>query len=102
MEKIEFATFDAAEYIRDETDIAAYLNASLDDIDMLPVALRTIVRARGVNKIAEETGIPHKTLYRALNGDSEIKLSLLHKLSAVLGVNLRFSNASEAEEQVAA
>lgn len=90
----KLSKFDPAERIHTEEDAATFLNAALaENPELLPAALRTIARAKGINQVVEETGISHKTLYRALNGESELKFSTLQKLTHSFGLSLQFTNA---------
>lgn len=60
---------DASEYLETEADIAAYLNAALEDGDtaVIAAALREIARAKGMTQLARETGITRDGLYKALS-----------------------------------
>jgi probable addiction module antidote protein len=50
--------FDASEYLRDEADIAAYLEAAAaeEDPQVLAAALRDVARARGTSEVAGRHG----------------------------------------------
>lgn len=63
-----FTTFDAAEYLDSDEAIAAYLNEAMKDgdPDLLLSALSDIARARGMTKIAEDSGLGRESLYKAL------------------------------------
>lgn len=99
----KLSRFDPAERIHNSSDAATFLNAALaENPALLPAALHTIARAKGINEIVEETGIPRKTLYRALNGESELKLDTLYKLTEALGVSLQFANTHNAKTKAAA
>lgn len=51
--------FDASEYLRDEADIAAYLEAAAteEDARVLAAALGDVARARGMSELARKTGL---------------------------------------------
>jgi probable addiction module antidote protein len=55
----DLPTFDPAEHLKDDADIAAYLSLVIDEGDAgeLAHALGIAARARGMAHIAEETGI---------------------------------------------
>ena len=64
------APFRAGEHLRDESEIAAYVEAMLEDGDarIVPVALRTVADAvGGMAALAERTGLSRETLYRTLS-----------------------------------
>jgi probable addiction module antidote protein len=52
---IETKPFDAAEYLETEEDIAAYLKEVFEagDAALIPAALGTVARARGISSIAK-------------------------------------------------
>ncbi|WP_250634268.1 addiction module antidote protein [Pinirhizobacter soli] len=58
-----FTRFDAAEFLDSEEMIAAYLTEALAKNDPAQVitALGTIARARGMTKIAQDTGLGRGT-----------------------------------------
>ncbi len=65
MSKIKIRPFDASNYLKDEADITAYLQAAMEDGDpaLLAAALGDIARARGMTQLARDTGpIPGKPL----------------------------------------
>lgn len=65
MDERKFRIFDAAEFLDSEEAIAAYLSAVLDenDPDLLLAALGDIARARGMAKLAEDSGLNRESLY---------------------------------------
>ncbi len=67
--KMKKATkWDASECFETEADIAAYLNAALEngDASVIAAALGDIARAKGMTQLAKETGITRDGLYKAL------------------------------------
>ena len=67
MAKTKTRAYDAAEYLETEDDMAAYLQAALEEADPALVihALGNIARARGMSQIARQTGLGRESLYRA-------------------------------------
>lgn len=66
--------------LRSDPRLAAdYLKAAIDDEDprVLLAALRTVVEARGMAKVAEAAKIPRESLYRALSPRGNPRLSTL-------------------------
>ena len=62
-------SFRASKCLRDERDIAAYLEAMLEDGEprVVPVALRTVADAvGGMAVLTERSGLRRETLYRTL------------------------------------
>ena len=62
-------SWDAADYLETETDIAAYLNAAFEDGDtpVIAAALGDVARAKGMTQLAKKTGITRDGLYKALS-----------------------------------
>ena len=61
------APFYAGKHLRDESEIAAYIEAMLEDgnAHIVPVALRTVADAvGGMAALAERTGLSREALYR--------------------------------------
>jgi probable addiction module antidote protein len=82
--------FDAAEYLKDEADIAAYVAAALAENDprVLAATLGAVARARGMTQLAKATGISREALYRALSADGNPGLETLFKVLGGLGLRL--------------
>ena len=91
MSKItDLPEFDAAEHLKDEQDIAAYLTVVLEENDpaALAHALGTIARARGMTAVAAEAGIGREALYKALRPNSQPRFDTIARVCAALGVKL--------------
>jgi len=71
-------------------DIAKYLDCVLQDNDaeLLVAALGHVARARGMAKIAEQTGISREALYRALKPNKKPRFETISKVCAALGLRL--------------
>ena len=72
--------------------VAEYLKAALEDADdprVLLIALRHLAEARGgMAKIAKAAGIERESLYRALSGQGNPRLSTLVAVVNALGMKL--------------
>lgn len=88
--KIKLVPFDAAEYLTDDETIAEYINAILeeDDTDLLLMALSDVARARGMAKVAKETGLGRESLYKALAPGAKPRFDTIIKVARALGVRL--------------
>jgi probable addiction module antidote protein len=86
----ELPEFDAAEYLNNEQDIAAYLTTVLEEGDpaLLAAALGDIARARGMTQVAKDSGITREALYKALRPGSEPRFDTVSRVCAALGVRL--------------
>ena len=87
---IETKVWDAAEVLNSPADIAAYLDAYLEDgtPEELLQALSTIVRSHGMSALARETGISREALYRAFSDNGNPTLDTLLRVLKALGVRL--------------
>jgi probable addiction module antidote protein len=82
--------FDMAEQLRDDEDIAVYLNLVLEDGDpaLLATALGDIARARGMTDISRASGITREALYKALRPNARPRFDTISKVCKALGVKL--------------
>ena len=91
MPKTKTRPWDLAEHLADAEDMAAYLEAALEDGDprMVAAALGDIARAKGMTQVARDTGLGRESLYKALSPDGNPELATLLKVVAALGLQLR-------------
>lgn len=90
--------FRASDYLRDERDIAAYLDAILADGDprVVPVALRSIADAvGGMAALAERTGLSRETLYRTLSNKGNPRLDTLATILEAFGLRIAVAPTSK-------
>ena len=88
------ASFRAADHLRTRADIAAYLEAMLEDGDprVVPVALRTVADAvGGIAALAEKTGLSRETLYRTLSDKGNPRLDTLGAILGAFGLRIAVS-----------
>jgi len=90
MAKTKTRPYDAAEYLETAEDMAAYLEAALEDGDPAVVthALGTIARARGMSQIARDTGLGRESLYKALSPGGNPEFATVLKVVRALGLKL--------------
>ena len=93
--KLKTTRYDSAEYLRDEKDIAAYLDAALEDGDPALVrhALNVIARARGMTQIARDSGIARESLYKALSESGNPEFATVLKVVRAMGLRLHVRTA---------
>lgn len=89
-----FAPFDSADYLNTFQDVAAYLEAVLeeseDDPQVIAAALGAIARSRNLSQIAREVGMSREGLYKALSSDGNPTLATVVKVAHALGLRLHF------------
>lgn len=95
--KETFSRWDAADYLKSEEDMAAYLQACLeeapDDPAFLATALGDVARARGMVQLAKETGITREGLYKALSKDGNPNFGTVLKVLHALGLKITLQPA---------
>jgi probable addiction module antidote protein len=82
--------WDAAETLKTKADIAAYLDAVLEDGDpeLLKAALGDIARAKGMTEIAAAAGLGRANLYKALSSKGNPEFTTVAKVLKALGLRL--------------
>lgn len=89
--KIETRPWDAAEHLETEEDMAAYLDAALEegDASLVVAVLGDIARAKGMSQIAREAGLGRESLYKALSPTGNPEFATILKVMRALGLRLR-------------
>jgi probable addiction module antidote protein len=84
------APFDPADYLNSEETIAEYLSGALEDPDpdIFLLAVRDVARARGMAKLAKDSGLGRESLYKALSPGAKPRYDTVLKLMHALGVKL--------------
>lgn len=90
MMAIDTKPFDSADFLGTPEDIAAYIDAWLEDgsPEEIREALSTVTRSKGMTAIAEASGLKRESLYKALSSKGNPTLDTLHKLLEALGLRL--------------
>jgi len=88
--KIKTRPWDVVEHLETEEDIAAYLEAVLEDGNpsLVSAALGDIARARGMTEIARESGLGRESLYKALSPEGNPEFATVMKVLRALGLSL--------------
>lgn len=90
MAKVKVAPFNASEYLDDEEVIAEYLTAALEDPnpEVFLIAVANVAKARGIAKVAQDSGLGRESLYKALAPGAKPRYETVRKLMDALGVKL--------------
>lgn len=90
MKKIKTSKWDAAEHLKTEEDMAAYLEAALEENDpaLIAAAIGDIARAKGMTKISKQTGLGRESLYKALSPEGNPEFATVLKVIDALGLKL--------------
>lgn len=91
--------FDVSEYLDTEESIASYLSSIIEESDpqLLLAAISDIAKARGMAKIACDSGLGRESLYKALKPDSKPRFETILKVLNSLGVKIQFNALHEKE-----
>ncbi|NCR38540.1 MAG: putative addiction module antidote protein [Microcystis aeruginosa W13-11] len=91
MNTIQTYPWDAAEHLETKEDIAAYLEAALEDGDpnLVVAALGDIARSKGMTNVARETGLGRESLYKALSLEGNPEFATVIKVIRSLGLRLQ-------------
>ncbi|MFN8737508.1 MAG: addiction module antidote protein [Betaproteobacteria bacterium] len=100
MPKIATKPWDPAEHLKTEEDMAAYLEAALEEGDpaLVAAALGDIARAKGMTQVARDTGLGRESLYKALSASGNPEFATVMKVIAALGLKL---HAAPADSDIA-
>ena len=98
MREEQFARYDSADYLKTEEDIAAYLEAVMeeggDDPAYVARALGVVARARNMTSLAQEVGMSRVGLNKALSGEGNPTLSTVLKVAKALGLKVSIQPAA--------
>lgn len=93
--------YDPAKYLDCDEVVAEYLTEALatGDVELISHAIGVVAKARGMTKIAEETGLSRESLYRALSADGRPQFETIERVLAALGLRLRAEPLSAADKR---
>jgi probable addiction module antidote protein len=92
---LETKPWDAADHLKSEAAVLAYIEAAMEDGDpaLITAALGDIARARGMSQIAQATGLSRESLYRALSPEGNPEFGTVVRVMKALGLRLTASAA---------
>jgi probable addiction module antidote protein len=92
MTKTKTSRYDVAEHLRNPEEMAAYLEACIEEADgdatFVAKALGDIARAKGMAQVARDAGLSRESLYKALSGDRSPGFDTILKVIGALGLEL--------------
>lgn len=93
MKKTLTSRYDVAEHLRTPKEMAAYLEASIEeangDAAFIAKALGDLARAKGMTQVARAAGVSRESLYKALSGERSPGFDTILKVIDALGLKLR-------------
>ena len=92
MAKTKTTRYDVAEHLRTSEEMAAYLEACLEEADgdasFIAKALGDIARAKGMSQVARDAGLSRESLYKALSGERTPNFDTILKVISAFGLKL--------------
>ena len=93
-----FTPYDSADYLTGIEDIAAYLEAAIDEAGDDPAfvaqALGTIARSGNVSELERRVGMSREGLYKALAADGNPSFATIMKVAGALGLRIHFESVA--------
>lgn len=93
-----FARYDSADYLETEKDIAAFLEAAMeegrDDPAFITRALGVVARARNFSQLAREAGLTRNGLDKALSGEGNPSFATVARVAKALGLRISIEPAT--------
>jgi probable addiction module antidote protein len=90
MKTTNTSRYDVAEHLRTPEEMAAYLEACLEesngDASFVAKALGDIARAKGMTQVAQKAGLSRESLYKALSGERTPGFDTILKVVHALGI----------------
>jgi probable addiction module antidote protein len=96
MTKTVTTVWDPADHLQTEQDMAAYLEAALEEGDsaLVAAALGDIARAKGMTQVARDAGLGRESLYKALSPAGNPEFATILRVVAALGLQLHATPAA--------
>ena len=92
MSKTVTTRYDVAEHLRTPKEMAAYLQACLEEADgdaaFIAKAIGDIARAKGMSQVVRDAGLSRESLYKALSGERSPDFDTILKVIGALGLKL--------------
>lgn len=98
---LKITELDVSEYLDSEDSIASYLSSIIEEGDpqLLLAAISDFAKARGMAKIALDSGLGRESLYKALKPESKPRFETVLKVLNSLGVKIQFNAIHEVEKK---
>jgi probable addiction module antidote protein len=87
---VKLTTYDPAEDLTSDAAMATFMAAAFatEDSGYIAHALGVVARAKGMARIAEQTGLSREQLYRSLSGQGNPTLKTTITVMKALGIEL--------------
>lgn len=89
-EELETTTFNVQDCLKTDEDMALYLEASLEEggPEQFYTALGDVIRAKGITRIAKETGLSRESLYKTFEPGRQPQFDTIWKITKALGLTV--------------
>ena len=96
--------WDAADHLRTQEDVVAYLEAAFEEGDprLIAAALGDAARSRGMTQVAQEAGRGRDSLYKALSINGNASFATVLSVLEALGLKLQPYSTQGQEQTTAA
>ena len=96
--------WDAADHLRTQEEVVAYLEAAFEDGDsrLIAAALGDVARSQGMSRVAADAGLGRESLYKALSVNGNASFATVLKVLGALGFKLQPYAAQRSEQLIAA
>jgi probable addiction module antidote protein len=96
MAKTKTQLWDASNHLETKEDVAAYLEAALEEGDpaLIAAALGDIARSKGMTQISRDTGLGRESLYKALSVEGNPEFATVLKVFQALGLRLQVTTVA--------
>lgn len=96
--------WDVADYLKSADDIAAYLEAVIEDGDTKEIlqALGIVARSAGMTEIAKKTGLGRESLYKALGPDGNPSFATVNNVLKALSLKITVTATDVASDDAVA
>jgi len=91
--KKEAKLFDISEYLDSEEMIAAYLTSIIEENDwnLLIQAIGHVAKARGMSRIAEDSGLGRESLYKSFSQNAQPRFETVMKVLGALNIKIQLA-----------
>jgi probable addiction module antidote protein len=97
MTRKDLKRYDVADFLRDDEDVIAYLNAAFDDghPEVIAHAIGNVARMRGMSRVAKACGLGRESLYKSLSDRGNPEFGTILGVLRAMGVRLRVEACPE-------
>lgn len=98
-----YTPWDAADHLKNKTDVRAYLEACAEDDpgdgSLIRAALGDIARSGNLSQLARDASMTREGLYKALGPEGNPSFATVLKVARALGLTLHFAPAANVGQQ---